>query len=139
MSTEIIDLVYVVAAILFIVGLKFLGSPATARKGNVISSIGMAIAVIATLFIKGLNFELIIGGFVFGKIFKGPKLTKISPNKTYSGMIGSFLLALSVGYVYFDFQKSVLGFEINVLLIRADLKPSYVFKASFSSNLTYYG
>ena len=66
MSTEIIDLVYIVAAILFIVGLKFLGSPATARKGNVISSIGMAIAVIATLFIKGLNFELIIGGFVIG-------------------------------------------------------------------------
>lgn len=66
MSTEIIDLVYIVAAILFIVGLKFLGSPATARKGNVISSIGMAIAVIASLFSKGLNFELIIGGFVIG-------------------------------------------------------------------------
>lgn len=66
MSTEIIDLVYIVAAILFIVGLKFLGSPATARKGNAISSIGMAIAVIATLFTKGINFELIIGGFVVG-------------------------------------------------------------------------
>ena len=33
-----------------------------------------------------------IGGFVFGKIFKGPKLTKYSPNKTYSGLIGGFLL-----------------------------------------------
>ena len=66
MSTEIIDLVYIVAAILFMIGLKFLGSPATARKGNVISSIGMAIAVIATLFSKGLNFELIIVGFVIG-------------------------------------------------------------------------
>ena len=32
-----------------------------------------------------------IGGFVFGKIFKGPKLTRISPNKTYSGSIGSIL------------------------------------------------
>ena len=30
-----------------------------------------------------------IGGFIFGKVFKGPKLTKLSPNKTYSGMIGS--------------------------------------------------
>ena len=35
-----------------------------------------------------------IGGYIFGKIFKGPKLTKISPNKTYSGMIGSFLLSI---------------------------------------------
>ena len=37
-----------------------------------------------------------IGGLVFGKIFKGKKLTKISPNKTISGSIGSFLLSLFV-------------------------------------------
>ena len=35
-----------------------------------------------------------IGGLVFGKIFKGKKLTKISPNKTYSGSIGSFIFSL---------------------------------------------
>ena len=34
-----------------------------------------------------------IGGLVFGKIFKGKKLTKISPNKTISGSIGSFILS----------------------------------------------
>ena len=37
-----------------------------------------------------------IGGLVFGKIFKGKKLTKLSPNKTISGSIGSFLLSLFV-------------------------------------------
>ena len=37
-----------------------------------------------------------IGGYVFGKLFKGPKLIKISPNKTYSGMIGGYLLSLLV-------------------------------------------
>ena len=37
-----------------------------------------------------------IGGFVFGKTFKGKKLTKISPNKTVSGSIGSFVLSLSL-------------------------------------------
>ncbi len=44
-----------------------------------------------------------IGGFVFGKIFKGPKLTKVSPNKTYSGMVGGFLLSIiSINfYVYY--------------------------------------
>ena len=44
-----------------------------------------------------------IGGFVFGKIFKGPKLTKISPNKTYSGMFGGFLLSIiSINfYIYY--------------------------------------
>ena len=35
-----------------------------------------------------------IGGLVFGKIFKGKKLTKISPNKTISGSIGSFIFSL---------------------------------------------
>ena len=34
-----------------------------------------------------------IGGYTFGKLFKGKKLTKISPNKTYSGSIGSFVLS----------------------------------------------
>ena len=35
-----------------------------------------------------------IGGYVFGKMFKGKKLTKISPNKTYSGAFGSLILSL---------------------------------------------
>ena len=43
-----------------------------------------------------------IGGYVFGKIFKGPKLTKISPNKTYAGVCGSFLLSLIAGVIYLN-------------------------------------
>ena len=35
-----------------------------------------------------------IGGYVFGSVFKGPKLTKISPKKTYAGVIGGFLFSL---------------------------------------------
>ena len=44
-----------------------------------------------------------IGGYVFGKIFKGPKLTKISPKKTYSGMFGGYLLSIiSINfYIYY--------------------------------------
>ena len=37
-----------------------------------------------------------IGGYIFGKIFKGPKLTKISPKKTYSGMIGGYILSIII-------------------------------------------
>ena len=43
-----------------------------------------------------------IGGYLFGKTFKGPKLTKISPNKTYSGVIGSFFLSIIGGLTYFN-------------------------------------
>ena len=41
-----------------------------------------------------------MGGYIFGRIFKGPKLTKISPKKTYSGMAGSFFLSLSFSYIF---------------------------------------
>ncbi len=41
-----------------------------------------------------------IGGYTFGKIFKGPKLTKISPKKTYAGVFGGFLLSLIAGSVF---------------------------------------
>ena len=48
-----------------------------------------------------------IGGLIFGKIFKGKKLTKISPNKTISGSIGSFVLSLFlVPIFYFVFQQT---------------------------------
>ncbi len=45
-----------------------------------------------------------VGGFIIGKTFRGPKLTKISPNKTISGSIGSFFatyVILSIIYYYF--------------------------------------
>ena len=44
-----------------------------------------------------------IGGYIFGKIFKGPKLTKISPNKTYMGMIGGFILSFVSASIYLDY------------------------------------
>ena len=45
-----------------------------------------------------------IGGYIFGKILKGPKLTKISPKKTYSGVFGAFLLPLIAGLVVYQYQ-----------------------------------
>ena len=40
-----------------------------------------------------------IGGYIFGKIFKGPKLVSISPNKTYSGVVGGFLMPMVTAYL----------------------------------------
>ena len=45
-----------------------------------------------------------IGGYIFGKIFKGPKLTKISPKKTYAGVFGSFFLPLIAGLVVYEYE-----------------------------------
>ena len=60
-----------------------------------------------------------IGGYVFGKIFKGPKLTKISPNKTYAGMIGGYflsLISLSVIINFIDYKTTTILFLLTILI-----------------------
>ena len=49
-----------------------------------------------------------IGGYVFGNIFKGPKLTKVSPKKTYAGVIGSFFLSFTAGLIFIKYQGKYL-------------------------------
>src|SRR6478672_10655894 len=64
-----IELSYLVATALFFLGLKDLGSPATARKGNVVAAVGMLIAIVATLLHQGvLNYEMILLGIVIGSV-----------------------------------------------------------------------
>ena len=65
----IANLAYIVSAVLFVFGLKMLGSPATARRGNMLSSIGMLIAVVAGLSAEGIvDYKLIAIGMVVGAI-----------------------------------------------------------------------
>ena len=54
------------------------------------------------LFILLICISTDIGGYIFGKFFKGKKLTKISPNKTYSGVLGSFTLSLISSYLLIE-------------------------------------
>lgn len=62
-----IQICYLVAASLFILGLKQLGSPATARRGNLLGAIGMLIAIVATLLDRQiLNYSTLLVGMVLG-------------------------------------------------------------------------
>ena len=61
-----------------------------------------------------------IGGYVFGKIFKGPKLTRISPKKTYSVVFGGFLLSLIAGLIftnYFLIDRKIFNEDLFLLII----------------------
>ena len=73
---------------------------------------------------SGLNFFLFIiiiciftdiGGYVFGKTFKGPKLTRISPNKTYAGVIGSFLFSITAGLIFIKYIDDIVFKDIDQL------------------------
>ena len=56
-----------------------------------------------------------IGGYTFGKLFKGPKLTKISPNKTYSGLIGSLVTSFLAFMCLINYNRwNSEQFEINL-------------------------
>jgi NAD(P) transhydrogenase subunit beta len=66
MQQSLITLAYIVASVLFIFGLKMLSSQKTARKGNLVSAVGMLIAVVATLVQQGMEYHFIIIGAVVG-------------------------------------------------------------------------
>ncbi|QSV63710.1 MAG: NAD(P)(+) transhydrogenase (Re/Si-specific) subunit beta [Dolichospermum sp. DL01] len=64
-----IQLTYLVAASLFILGLKKLGSPASARNGNLIAAVGMLLAIVATMLDQQvLNYEMILVGLAIGSV-----------------------------------------------------------------------
>ena len=75
-----------------------------------------------------------VGGFIFGKIFNGKKLTKISPNKTISGSIGSFILPLILPPIFFYlfsakfsiFQLVILAISVSLICQLGDLFISFL-------------
>jgi NAD(P) transhydrogenase subunit beta len=69
MSTNIVNLIYLLAGVLFILGIKGLTKPATAVRGNRLSALGMLVAVVVTLFDSGIvNFSYIVAGVVLGGV-----------------------------------------------------------------------
>lgn len=65
-SALAINFAYVISAALFIFGLKMLSSPATARRGNLVSAVGMLLAIVVTLFSQGIDFKWILLGMIIG-------------------------------------------------------------------------
>jgi len=83
-----------------------------------------------------------IGGYFFGKIFKGPKLTKVSPNKTYAGMLGGYflsLISLTIIFALVDYKESlikllILGILISTISQLGDILISYFKRLSKIKN-----
>ena len=97
-----------------------------------------------SLYLKILIFVILltcvasdIGGFTFGKIFKGPKLTKISPNKTISGALGSIMFSATFGSLaIYYFTKNfepyiiIVGFVTSISCQIGDLFFSFLKRKS---------
>jgi phosphatidate cytidylyltransferase len=66
------------------------------------------------LFVISLCIATDVGGYIFGKILKGPKLTTISPNKTYSGFFGAIILSFFVSLIFYKYDyKFGISIQLN--------------------------
>ena len=79
------------------------------------------------LFVTLICISSDLGGYFFGKIFKGPKLTKLSPNKTYSGMFGSFVFSYLSYFICLNYSLFDENYKLNIIL--------FVFLVSSTSQL----
>lgn len=100
--------IFILTIVLFLIYVFFLFSYTYFFFENLFSKIIFSIVLFSCIFSD-------IGGFLFGKIFKGPKLTKISPKKTISGALGSFVMCsiFTISSFYFLIKK----FDLTILLI----------------------
>lgn len=108
MELNILTLCYLIASVTFIVGLKMLSNPASARKGNLVAAVGMAIAIFATIFLyeeeskKLGNYLWIFGGLLIGTIVgtlaaKKVKMTAMPEMVSlFNGMGGACAMLISL-------------------------------------------
>ncbi|MDD2463640.1 MAG: NAD(P)(+) transhydrogenase (Re/Si-specific) subunit beta [Desulfobulbus sp.] len=113
-----INFVYVVSAALFILGLKMLGSPATARKGNTVSALGMLIAVVATLLSQGMDYRWILIGVLFGSAIGsiGAYMVKMTSMPEMVALFNGFggLSSLLLAWSEYH-QHPQMGFAIAII------------------------
>lgn len=134
-----IQLTYLLAASLFIFGLKKLGSPATARNGNVIAALGMLLAVVATLLDQEvLNYQMILVGLVIGSIIGAIAAYKVQMTEMpqmvglLNGLGGasSALVAVAEFWRLLDAGQSI-PLDINISMLLDVLIGGVTFTGSF--------
>jgi len=131
----VVNLAYIAASVLFIIGLKKLSSPRTARMGNVISAFGMLIAVVFTLLQREIvDFKWIgVGLFVGGIIgFFAARLVAMTAMPQMVGLFNGFggLTSLLVGWVVYHMNPQI-GVYQAVTIFLSVLIGGVTFSGSF--------
>ncbi|MBL1215034.1 MAG: NAD(P)(+) transhydrogenase (Re/Si-specific) subunit beta [Ignavibacteriae bacterium] len=113
-------IIYLIASILFIFGIKKLGSPKTARQGNMLSSIGMLLAVVITLFDHMIiTYEWIIAGLIIGSLIGSLMALKVQMTgmPQMVGLLNGFGGGASAVVALGEFFKvDTPNFEINIII-----------------------
>ena len=124
---SIIQICYVISAVLFILGIKSLSSPATARRGMNLASLGMLIAIVGTLFIKQIvTYKWIIAGLVIGTLLSIPlslwiPMVKI-PQRIALSHAGGALAACLIGVAeYYRYSTALSPMGMGIISVEVIL------------------
>ena len=137
-SQTFIDLGYILASILFIVGIKMLGRPEQARRGNLVSALGMLIAIVAVLFECCLDYTWVITGLVIGSLIGliAARTVKMTSMPQMVALLNGFggIASFLVGWENYHSQPdSTLFVRVAVLLA------VLIGGVAFSGSLVAYG
>lgn len=125
LEINILTLIYLIASVTFIIGLKMLSHPATARKGNLVAAFGMGLAIVGTIFLyrddegnKLHNYAWIFGGLFIGGVIgtlaaKKVKMTAMPEMVSlFNGMGGACAALISM----IEFQHFAhMGYVENIV------------------------
>jgi NAD(P) transhydrogenase subunit beta len=150
MTTHILEIIYLIASVTFIIGLKFLGNPATARKGNLIAAFGMGIAIFGTIFLytspeSGQHLHNLV--FIFGALIVGTVLGFIAAKKVqmtampemvslFNGMGGACAMLISIIEFQHLSDGSLVGLESKLFIIIVGM---IIGSISFSGSMVAWG
>ncbi len=139
MSVYLTDLSYIVAAVLFIYGLKMLSHADTARRGNQLSAIGMLIAIVATVIKGGLSVKLLVAGLVGGTAI-GAFAARTVAMTAMPEMVALFngtggLASLLVGWGEYHQMNS----EITAAALPSQFTLTAIFLATLIGGVTFTG
>ena len=137
-TQALIDLGYIAASILFILGIKMLGKPERARRGNLMSALGMLIAVTAALFECCLDFTWVITGLVIGSLIGvvAARTVKMTSMPQMVALLNGFggIASLLVGWENYHSQP-----DSNLFVRIAVMLAVLIGGVAFSGSLVAYG
>lgn len=131
MTNIILPLSYLIGSVTFIVGLKMLSHPDTARRGNMVAAVGMTIAILATIFLyKGEdgqslgNYGWIFGGLIIGTVIGTMIAKKVQMTampemvSLFNGMGGACAMLISiVEYNHLQHSGHTAGVGIMIVIV----------------------
>ena len=138
-SEIVVNLIYILAAMLFIFGLKMLGSPETARRGNLVSASGMFLAVIVTLLDQSIiDFSFILIGVCIGSLIGFFAATKVKMT-AMPEMVALFNGFGGIASLLVGSSEYLVGFDPNSALLIAIYLTVLIGGVTFSGSLIAWG